>query len=198
MQPARIIQSLKEKAFSVVLLIVALYLYNMALHFEFVLKPGRIGPDFWPKVILGLLILLAALDIICGLVAGCKLDAKSSLLAGVVPPPKEEEEETGSAVTEKEEEPVKYPKLLALGMALTVAYVALSDTLGFVVTSFAYLVIFMYLGRYRKHAVIWLGSAVGTVLLLLIFVKVVYVSLPIGVPPFDQLTFFLYRILGIE
>lgn len=198
MQPARILQSLKEKAFSVVLLIVALYLYNMAMHFEFVLKPGRIGPDFWPKAILGLLILLAVLDIVCGLVAGCKLDAKSSLLAGVAPPPDEEEETAVSAVAAAEKEPVKYPKLLALGMILTVAYVALADTLGFVLTSYAYLVIFMYLGRYRKHAIIWLGSAVGTVALLLIFVKVVYVSLPIGMPPFDQLTFFLYRILGIE
>jgi len=193
MQPARILQSLKEKAFSVVLLIVAIYLYNMTVHFEFVLKPGRLGPDVWPKAILGLLILLAVLDIVCGLVAECKLDAKSSLLAGVGPPKDED-----AAGAEPEEEKIKYPKLLAAGMVLTVAYVALADAMGFVLTSFAYLVIFMYLGRFRNHAIIWLGSAVGTLTLLLVFVKFVYVSLPIGAPPFDQLTFFLYRIMGIE
>jgi hypothetical protein len=36
--------------------------------------------------------------------------------------------------------------------------------------------------------VIWVSSALGTLLFGLIFLKLVYVSLPRGIPPFDRVT----------
>ena len=54
--------------------------------------------------------------------------------------------------------------------------------------TFLFLVAFMYLGRYRAHLVIWLASIIGTLFVAIIFLKVVYVSLPRGVPPFDRVT----------
>jgi putative tricarboxylic transport membrane protein len=52
----------------------------------------------------------------------------------------------------------------------------------------------MYLGGYRAHLVIWLSSIIGTVLISLVFLKVVYVSLPRGLPPFSDLSDFLIRL----
>jgi hypothetical protein len=58
--------------------------------------------------------------------------------------------------------------------------------LGFMISTFLFMVLFMYAGRYRAHLAVWLSSAVGTVLLTLLFQKVVYVSLPRGVEPFSH------------
>jgi putative tricarboxylic transport membrane protein len=64
----------------------------------------------------------------------------------------------------------------------------LITTLGFPLATFLYLIAFMYLGGYRVHLVIWLAGFVGSVLLSLIFLRLVYVSLPRGAPPFDRVT----------
>ena len=38
----------------------------------------------------------------------------------------------------------------------------------------------------------------GALLLMYVFMKLVYVSLPIGVDPFSQVTFFLMQVMGIR
>jgi hypothetical protein len=74
------------------------------------------------------------------------------------------------------------------GAGLTLAYGVFIPYLGFPLATFVFLVAFMYLGGYRSHLAIWASSAVGLLLLATIFLNVVYVSLPRGVPPFDRLT----------
>ncbi|MBI3068559.1 MAG: tripartite tricarboxylate transporter TctB family protein, partial [Betaproteobacteria bacterium] len=41
-------------------------------------------------------------------------------------------------------------------------------------------------------------SLLGTLLLMFIFMKLVYVSLPIGVEPFSRVTFLLMQLMGIR
>jgi hypothetical protein len=89
---------------------------------------------------------------------------------------------------EGEAEAPSYPRLLAAGVALVLAYGLVITTLGFILSTFLFLAAFMYLGRYRAHGVIWVASLLGTLAVSLIFLKVVYVSLPRGVAPFDRLT----------
>ena len=74
------------------------------------------------------------------------------------------------------------------GVALTLAFAIGVSTLGFVLSTFLYLVVFMYAGRYRNHTVIWLSAILGTLLFAFVFLKVVYVSVPRGTPPFDSVT----------
>ena len=40
----------------------------------------------------------------------------------------------------------------------------------------------------RNHLAVWLAGTGGVFALAFVFLKVVYVSMPRGVPPFDQIT----------
>ena len=47
-------EKLKKIVPYVIILLVSLYFYHLAGHFRFSAKPGNLGPDFWPKLLLGL------------------------------------------------------------------------------------------------------------------------------------------------
>jgi putative tricarboxylic transport membrane protein len=70
--------------------------------------------------------------------------------------------------------------------------------LGFFVATVLYLALFVVLGGYRRWSVVAAVSVVGTLLLLFFFMKVVYVSLPIGQEPYSAVTLFLMRVMGIR
>ena len=61
-----------------------------------------------------------------------------------------------------------------------------------------YLAGFIVLGGYRRTAVTLATSLLGSLVFMFMFMKVVYVSLPLGVEPFSQLTFLLMRLMGIR
>jgi hypothetical protein len=60
-----------------------------------------------------------------------------------------------------------------------------------------FLAAFIYLGRYRRHAVIWAFSSAMTVLMGVLFLRVAYVSLPRGIPPFDRISDLFLLIPGV-
>ena len=98
---------------------------------------------------------------------------------------------------EEREEPAKtYPRLLIGGIVLVTVYAVVVDTLGFLLSTLLFLAAFMYLGRYRKHAMVWGLSFIIMLLAALIFMRFAYVSLPRGTPPFDAFTDFIRVILG--
>lgn len=179
-------KNLKDHSLSFVILAAAIALYIVTGNFEYTAKPGRLGPNFWPRLLLALIMVMSLLEIAVALGRGGRGSARAE--AG----PAGEEQ---PAVDESKK---RYPVLLVLGIGLTLGYVLLVSLLGFALTTFLFLVCFMYLGRYRRHAVIWVSSLVGTLLLMLIFVKLVYVSLPPGIPPFDSVTYLIYTLLGIS
>ena len=41
-----------------IIILISAYFYYLADNFRFSIKPGHIGPDFWPKMLLGLTILV--------------------------------------------------------------------------------------------------------------------------------------------
>lgn len=158
-----------------VMLAVAIGFYILAGYIEYSEQPGQIGPTAWPRFALALITAVCLFEI-----AKITLSLKSlEEPHGIA----DELEERGG-----EDEVQRYPMLLLAGIALTIAYGLLITTLGFPLVTFIYLVAFMYMGGYRVHLVIWLSSFVGSVLLTLIFLRVVYVSLPRGTPPFDRVT----------
>ncbi len=140
-------------------------------------RPGQIGPTFWPRVAIGLMAAAAAVEAV----------RKLAALA-----PDRETKGIGEALEGGEEDDEadapRVPALLYAGMALTLAYAVLVTTLGFVLSTFLYLAAFMYLGRLRDHAVVWTTAVVGTLVFALVFLKIVYVSLPRGTAPFDGVT----------
>ncbi|MDP2240726.1 MAG: tripartite tricarboxylate transporter TctB family protein [Burkholderiales bacterium] len=171
----------------------ACYLYYIAMNFEFHRRAGTLGPDFWPKAILALLIATCAYEI------GRRVFSRSphKEVGGVLEELVEASAEThgnmgGTAAAES------HPWLLAAGMALTALYVFSIQTLGFTLATATYLALFITLGGYRRWGVIAATSVLGTLLLLFFFMKVVYVSLPIGEAPFSAVTLFLMQVMGIR
>jgi putative tricarboxylic transport membrane protein len=165
----------------VIILLVSLYFYSLAGQFRFSAKPGNLGPDFWPKLLLGLTMAACLYEII-----------KTVFFLKIAPPKKTAEEQSAKAETKKK----TYPGLLVIGIAMTVAYAYFVTILGFVLCTFLYFALFMIVGRYRKIWAILANSVIGTLVLVVIFMKIVYVSLPPGQEPFSTLTFFVLSLMG--
>jgi putative tricarboxylic transport membrane protein len=172
----------------IVLQIAAMYFYQVAGRIDFPAAPGRIGPDFWPKSILVLLGLVCVYEIIKNLLIGETFTA-----AGLL-----EKFMKDSGEVEGEEKQRSYPLILAGGIGLTIIYVLTISSLGFFLATIAYLALFMVIGRYRNWTVIAISSVLGALLLLFIFMKVVYVSLPLGVEPFSAVSLWLLATMGVH
>lgn len=173
--------ALRSAAPYVVGLVVAALLYHFAQDIEYTPRPGALGPDFWPKAIIALMAVVCLVEIV-RILFGWKAEAY-----GVAEALEEEGEE---------DEPTKYPWLLAGGIVLVGVYAFVVDTVGFLLSTFLFLAIFMYLGRYRNHLAVWATSIAITFLSALVFMRIAYVSLPRGEPPFDAISDFVRVMLG--
>jgi|SRR4051794_12208405 putative tricarboxylic transport membrane protein len=175
----------------VIVLAIVSYLYFLATQIDFVAPGGRIGPNFWPKVILALAMLTCTYEIVKSLFFGKAERDLEGVLGSVLkdvpmePPVAAPEEKT-------------YPHLLWIGIAMTLLYVVVIDTLGFFLCTLIYLAAFMWIGRYRRIGVIASTSVIGSLAFMFMFMKIVYVSLPLGVGPFAQVSFLLMRVMGIR
>jgi putative tricarboxylic transport membrane protein len=160
----------------------ALYLYHEAGAFASAARPGQLGPDFWPKAVLVLLMVVCAYEVLRRAVfARAASKASPASDAG-------EDADAGA----------RYPWLLAGGIVLTIFYVLGLDTLGFFVATTLYLALFMLLGRYRRLRVVVAASALGSLAFVFVFMKIVYVSLPLGTGPFKSLSVWILAMLGIR
>lgn len=173
------------------LLVIAAGLYTMTGNITYAARPGQIGPDFWPKVAIGLIAIVSALEIVRLLASR----SPRSEIEGIVG---KLDREPAPGEAETDDEPPRRLPLLIAGIALTLAYAVLVPTLGFIAASFLFLLVFMYLGGIRSHVAIWLTSATGIVAFAFVFLKIVYVSLPRGEPPFDQVTQLVMDLLQVK
>jgi putative tricarboxylic transport membrane protein len=175
----------------VIVFVATAVLFVFADRISFVAPGGRIGPDVWPKAILALSMLTCVFQIVKVLFSGGAGEQVPGVLESIL----EEAPADGSAAAAPER---TYPHLIVGGIVLTVAYVVLIERLGFFLCTFAYLAAFAWIGRYRRPLVVLASSLVGSLLFMFVFMKVVYVSLPLGQEPFSQVTFLLMRLMGIR
>lgn len=155
-------------------LLVALYFFLLAGKIDENPMPGQLGPAFWPRMIL--ILLMAS----CGIKALEIFKGKRT-------------EEDSFAAPRPEVDVLR----LSLMIASVVAVVFFMDFLGFALANFLFLLLFMRLAGMRRPVPLLLTSLAGTVLLLYLFVKVVYLPLPKGGWLFNDFTVFLYRTLHI-
>jgi cytochrome c oxidase subunit IV len=87
---------------------------------------------------------------------------------------------------------------LVLGMGATLAYVLLVGMLGFFLATAAYLAAFVAVGGYRRWGVIGACALGGSLAMVVVFMKIVYVSLPLGAGPFRALSLSLLVLLGVR
>ena len=84
------------------------------------------------------------------------------------------------------------------GIALTIAYVALLGTLGFFIDTVLYIAALIRTGRYRRWPVIVAVAFAGALVFMFVFMKVVYLSLPIGRSRSRPCRLLLMRLMGIR
>jgi putative tricarboxylic transport membrane protein len=172
-----------------VLLIAASYLFHRALGIKFD-AGGHPGPAFWPEMALGFLILGCVVGIVKSIHQSWRERRRSW---------------TGPAIffsdhdhpdpTEGSEPSKLYPWV---AIALTTGYVGLLPQVGFFVASAVYAAALIYLGNYRRA---WIAALVGlsaSVAFMIVFMKIVYVSLPLGEGAFEHVSTFVMAALGIR
>ena len=165
------------------------YLYYVAAHIEYSARAGTLGPDVWPKLVLGLIVAVCAWEV--ARIFVLRTDRQIEGVLGRLV-----EEAPADASCEAVATP--RPWLLAGGIALTAAYVALVQPLGFFCATVPYIAAFIALGGYRRWGVTAIVSLAGTLAMLFFFMKVVYVSLPLGQGPFREVTLWLMQLFGIR
>ncbi len=171
--------------------IVGAFLFYTATQFDFHRRAGTLGPDFWPKLILGLLLVVCLYEIARIALTRIMDDGSAGILEDIT-------QEADTAAEPADAPPQSHPWRLLAGMAATLAYVALVATTGFSLTTAAYIAAFLVIGGYKKRKIIAAMSIGGALLLMFIFMKLVYVSLPLGSGPFAEVMILLMKLMGIR
>ena len=170
----------------------AAWLFYAATQIDFHRRAGTLGPDVWPKLVLGLMLAICVYEIV-------RLLASPRWHGGATGVLQEMVERTEQAHPDAAEPAAPKSTLLLLGgIALTAFYVWAIQRLGFALATAPYVFAFVALGGYRRWAINLAVSGIGTLVMMFFFMKVVYVSLPIGQEPFAQVTFALMRLMGIR
>jgi putative tricarboxylic transport membrane protein len=166
-----------------VVLAAGVFLYYTAENFEFEQASGRIGPGAWPKLIL-ILLLASAL---WGAVS-------SALNAGKTAAHDNDADDMEDLVRP----PEIYPGLVWVAVAATIAYLVILSYIGFFLATILYAFVLMYLGHYRQFVRASLLSVAIAFAFMFMFMRVVYVALPVGVAPFDNLSYALMAAMGVH
>lgn len=184
--------------------ILACYLYVVAGSIDQNPIPGQLGPAFWPKCILVLLMLSCVFkgfeiyrdelkkqerDYPVGYGHAAKDGETSAVVEAAAAAA--QAEAAGSFAS------VDLRKLLLMIIAC-IGYAFLMDMIGFAIANVIFLFAFCYLVGDRKLMRLTLVSVLGTIGLLYLFVKFVYIPLPKGHFFFEDITLIIYRILFIH
>lgn len=176
----------------VVMLVAAALLFWAATRID-VETGGRISPAIWPKTIIVIMALLCIYEIVKRLVAKRAASA-TGLLGGLNANPAEGE---GAVAEPAGPDPIAKPGMLWAGIALVAAYVVLAPWLGFFIATVVFLAAFPYVGGVRRPLVVAATAVLGSLAVIVIFMRVAYVSLPLGEGPFRALSLALLRALGV-
>lgn len=161
-------------------LALAVFLYLQAGHFPVESGPGMPGPDLWPKMV-------------CVLLAGVSLVGVVGAL--FAPDAQAEPEPVDEALASP---PETHPYLVWVGVVATGAYVGALPYLGFFVATVLFAAALLLIGGMRRWAWLPVTAVALAGVFTLIFMKVVYVSLPLGVGPFMRVSLLMFKLLGIH
>lgn len=166
----------------VVSALIAAWLYHVSDGFADSQMPGRIGPDAWPKIALGLMFFVSCLGVV-------KVALK---MRGTLPPTRINPDR---ALLHP---PELYPHLVWIAIVATGVYIWAWNVLGYFLSTILYSLLLMWIGHQRRSVVL-AGCSVGfAVFFLFLFMKVVYVALPLGEGPFSKVSLALMSVLGIR
>ncbi len=163
----------------------------------------RIGPDFWPKAVLVIMGVLCAYEIVKRLVVKTTFTAPG-LTGDLTRNPADAEARDATAADAPPADDVVVPAppeqrwRLVAGIVLIGAFALGVDWLGFFVATALFLTTFMLIGGLRRPWLATLIGVAGSFVLIVIFMRVAYISLPLGAGPFRELSLALLRLLGVS
>ena len=143
---------------------------------------GRIGPDVWPKAILAFMALLCVYEITRRLLTRGSEGAASLVKMG------------DAAAAPRETRPA----MLAAGIALIAAYVVAVPWIGFFAATALFLAAFTWVGGFRRPVAVAVLALAGSLALVVVFMRIAYISLPLGEGPFRTLSLALLRLIGVS
>lgn len=171
---------LAELVPAVALLIVAGYLFYLAGDFKGQSEPGQLGPAFWPRMAATGM----AIAILVGIVQTVRAHKRP-----IVRLKSEFEDETPEA-------PIDYTRT-SIAIALAIGYVLATMFLGYLIATAVFLTAFIWIGGQRRWYVPLIAIA-GSLVSVVVFIGIVFVSLPTGVGIFDAITVAIYELLGLQ
>jgi putative tricarboxylic transport membrane protein len=152
---------------------------------------GRISPSVWPRAIVVFMGLLCAYEIGKRLLAPASQEAKG-LVSGLQQAP--DATMAGTPVQAEAEHPGK----LYAGIAVVAAYVVAVPWLGFFLTTALFLAVFPWLGGFRNALLTGVLGISGSLALVVVFMRIAYISLPLGEGPFRTLSLALLKLIGVS
>jgi putative tricarboxylic transport membrane protein len=190
----------------VVVLVLAGGLFHLASGFTYARSGDRLGPEVWPRAILLLTIVTCVVRIVRLLwqrgdaaVPGHAVTPEDEAVGEARDVERAGDAMPAEATLEAAEADVPLsPLRLLAGIAATVLYVLLLPVLGFALDTAVFIAAMCRIGNYRRWRVILPTAIVGSLAFMFVFQRIVYVSLPIGTPPFDALALALMRLMGIR
>ena len=142
--------------------------------------PGQIGPDLWPRLLLGCLVLLCSVKIVQLLRSSPSGNADRQVFSADAPA--DEERDRTVLIT---------AAMMVFGFVFAIHF------FGFFLATLIFLWGFTYLGKWRKKGYLAVTAVLGTVVVNYLFLKIIYVPLPKGQYVFEDITVMIYRALGI-
>jgi putative tricarboxylic transport membrane protein len=162
---------------------VAAFLLYRAEHFEFTAPADQVGPDSWPKLVLYMIMATSAVEGFRRLLMAQRNRSAPTVVPMVDSP--------------FEREPADM-RVVFTCVATSLVYLALFEIVGFFFDTVAFVLALIWIGGFRRFWIALAVSAVTTLLFMLIFLRVIYVALPIGIGPFEWLSTSLMRLLGVH
>lgn len=162
---------------------VAAFLLYRANHFEFTAAADQIGPDSWPKLILFMIMATSAFEGVRRLLTARSIRSGPAAVPIVESP--------------FEREPADM-RIVLTCVAASLVYLALFEIVGFFFDTLVFVMALIWIGRFRRFWTALAISAATTLLFMLVFMRVIFVALPIGIGPFEWLSTSLMRLLGVH
>lgn len=175
-----------------------LFLYYVANHFDFVVRSDRAGPDLWPKIVLGLMLFSAAWGTLQALLTPGDPSEMSLLVRAAARAVGKVEEAQQDLDAEAVPPDQRQPIRAVAAIAAMLAFVGSISYVGFTIATFAIMLSIMLLAGYRRPLNAALISFIGTICFFLVFQRVAYISLPLGVGPFKEFSEALMGLAGVR
>jgi putative tricarboxylic transport membrane protein len=173
-------QKLREIAPYIAVLCAAVYLFHVAEHIVYTPIPDQIGPERWPEIVICILGFVAIVEI------GLRLFGARSEA-----PAADQDDELLS--------PRQTHIAAVFGViAATLGYVLIIERCGFAVSTAAYSACLMWLGGFRKPGYVAVVAVFLSLFLSFIFMKLIFVALPLGEGPFEKISLFVMSLVGVH